>query len=477
MTMAQQNKVSAQLYETSYAQSACKVGIVHVGYGAFHRAHQAIYVDDYMEKSGDLNWGIAAVNLRSDDAPSFSRSSQVDEGYVIKTTDVDGTLGLRKVRSHLDYLDWSSSPELTENLLASPDVHLVTITVTESGYYFDSEAGLNLRDETIAREIAGGQAQTIYGFLANSLNKRRSEIDQPVTILCCDNIRANGKMLRKNFISYLRACEQIELADWVKSNVSFPCSMVDRITPRATADLQAEIADMLGPEFVDPIHAEAFSQWVLEDDFAGPMPDLALAGVEVVDDVDPYEEAKIRILNGGHTGLTYLGALAGHQTFDAAMLDPKLREFFDNFEQKEVLPGLQIDLPFNKADYLKQIADRFCNHAIADQLERICMDGYSKVQIYIRPTLESCLKQSINPVYMLDCIASWYVYARRFKAGTMPIHYHEPYWEQLSPLLDAGQEMRFATDSQLWGELPQTYSQFPGALVSAIEKMEQSWPD
>ena len=157
------------------------------------------------------------------------------------------------------------------------------------------------------------------------------------------------------------------------------------------------------------------------------MPDLVRAGVEGVADVDPYEEAKIRILNGGHLALCYLGALAGHTTFDQTFNDPRLRQIFDAFETGEVLRGLEMELPFDKHAYLAEIAARFSNETIADQLERLCMNGYSKMPIYLRPTLAACLRQNILPTSTITCIASWYVYARHIAAGRMPVHYHEPY--------------------------------------------------
>jgi D-arabinitol 4-dehydrogenase len=215
---------------------------------------------------------------------------------------------------------------------------------------------------------------------------------------------------------------------------------------------------------------------VLEDKFKGAFPDLTKAGVEIVANVDPFEEAKIRILNGGHTGLCYFAALAGYETFDQGMTDPALKEFFDNYEQKEVLPGLDLELPFDRLKYLGKIADRFANRAIADQLGRICMDGYSKVPIYIRPTLASCLAQNIFPKYGFLCVASWYVYARRFAAGQMPIHYIEPYWDQLEPLLSKGNEEQFAQTKQLWGDLPDTYPDFVQSIVAAISEVEEKWP-
>ena len=461
---------------TTYDRTACKIGIVHLGYGAFHRAHQAIYIDDYMEQTGDLDWGIAAVNLRHSESASFTKSSQIRDGYLVKTTAHDGSLKIRMVRSHIHFSDWSSTPGAAEELLSQPTVHIVSITVTESGYYVSGDGQLDVTSPIIAGEISGGEVTSVYGYLARALSKRAATIDQPLSVLCCDNIRSNGVMLRKNILAYLDASNMKDLAKWVSRNVSFPSSMVDRITPRVTADLQAEVSSIFGEENVDPIHAEAFSQWVVEDNFSGSVPDLGKVGVEVVADVDPYEESKIRILNGGHTALSYFGALAGFQTFDEAMRDTELRSYFDNYQQLEVLPGLTIELPFNKETYLAKVAARFENKAIADQLERICMDGYSKMQLYICPTLRSCLDQGIVPIHGFDCIASWYVYARRFKEGTMPVLYHEPYWEQLSPLLETGQEVSFARHSNLWGDIAEIYPGFEHGITTAIQKIEKLWP-
>ena len=476
MTVVQQNKVQPTLYRSKYNRCAVKTGVVHLGYGAFHRAHQAIYFDDYMDKTGDLNWGIAAVNLRASEAQTFAASKKVTDGYLVKTTAADGLQEMRLVRSHVNFVDWSVDHVLAEQLLAEPNVHIITITVTESGYFLNADGNLDLNNPTIAHEIDGGELSSVYAFLAHALKIRMEQLDEPISILCCDNIRSNGHMLRKNLTNYLQVSGNSTLAQWVLSNCSFPCSMVDRITPRATSELHDEVSAIFDDTELDPIHAESFTQWVLENNFAGPKPELYRVGVEVVSDVDPYEEAKIRILNGGHTALAYLGALAGYQTFDEAMRDSKLRVHFDNFEKLEVLPGLTVDLPFDRALYLDEITDRFCNKAIADQLERICMDGFSKMQLYIRPTLTSCLAQGMQPVYSYACIASWYVYARRFKSGDMPIPYHEPYWDQLSPMLNVGEETKFATNTQLWGELPQIYPEFTSALVAAIEKMDNSWP-
>ncbi len=461
---------------TTYERSACQVGVVHLGFGAFHRSHQAVYLDDYMETSGDLRWGIAAVNLRPTEAPHFKAANDdIDrhDGYFLKSYSADGESNLRRVRSHVHFADWSVAQDDTEALLSLPSVHLVTITVTESGYYTDANGNLNLADPIIKAEISGKTSESVYSYLRDALSKRVATTGAPLTIACCDNIRQNGKMLGGNFLAYLKACNQLDLATWVENNVAFPCSMVDRITPRSPAELATEITELVGTSVTSPIMAEDFSQWVLQSKAAADMPELAKAGVTVTADVDPYEETKIRVLNGGHTALAYMAALEGVETFDAAMRVPHLLEHFQNFETQEVLPALTLDLPFSKTDYLQKIVARFGNAAIGDTVARICADGMVKFPIFIRPTLESCLKQGIIPTYSIRSIASWYVFAMHVDAGNIDFRYDEPSWNDLKALL--GTEA-FITNQQLWGTLPTTHPEFAETLRHEIKQMESKWP-
>ena len=471
MTKAALPPISA----TRYDRAACAVGVVHLGFGAFHRAHQAVYLDDYMDKTGDLNWGIAAVNLRGAEAAAFDVAADDvsrHDGYFLKSYAADGAQGLRRVRSHVHFADWSKDRVETEALLAKDSVQLVTITVTESGYYTDPNGDLNLADPLIAAEVKDGTAQSVYAYLRAGLQARMTQNGAPLTIACCDNIRQNGKMLHRNLLAYLAACDDQALYNWVAVNVTFPCSMVDRITPRSTPELSAELTALIGAEVASPIMAEDFIQWVLQDKSAGPMPDLAKAGVTVTEDVDPFEETKIRVLNGGHTALCYLAALEGIETFDAAMRVPHLHTHFRAFEA-EVLPAITIDLPFSKEDYLEKIDARFGNQAIGDTVARICADGMAKFPIFVRPTLEGCLKQGIVPVHAIRSIASWYVFALHVQAGKIPFKYVEPSWNDLTAMLGTD---AFITSRQLWGDLPETYPEFAETLRLEISELEQKWP-
>ena len=463
------------LYKTNYDLAQCKTGIVHLGYGAFHRAHQSVYIDDYMEKTGDLNWAITAINLRSSESSAFAKAADAESNYVLKEIDPDGTLKYRLVRSHVEHIDATTSRLRAIEKICEEQVRVISATVTESGYYFKNDWSLDLSAEPIAAGLKGEKVETIYDFLAAALQARASSDSGPVSVLCCDNIRDNGNVLKNALIVYLTAQGNDSLVSWVQENVTFPCSMVDRITPRTTEALEAEIATHWGQYAQSPVHSETFTQWVLENKFASDFPDLSKVGVEIVADVIPFEEAKIRILNGGHTGLAYLAALAGHDTFDQAMQDQEIRVHFDTWERNEVLIGLDNNIPFDTVAYLGEIARRFENSGIADNLERICMDGYSKMSIYIRPTLSACLKLGVLPKAGFDCIASWVVYARCVQEGVCEVPYHEPLWDRVEPLVAVENETRLANDTELWGDLPNRYSEFVPALVTAIEEMDKKW--
>lgn len=463
------------LLKSTYDRAACSVGVVHVGLGAFHRAHQAVYFDQLMEETGDLSWGIAAVNLRATDAPLLENMRKSD-GYVLKTISTDGTVDYRQIRSHIAFADWSDNADHAEALLSKPEVKIITITVTESGYYMREDGSLNIDEPLISAEIGGGEQTTIYAYLRAGLLRRAVSQAGKVTILCCDNLRQNGKLLKRTFGEYLDACGDSQLAAWVATNVTFPCSMVDRITPRPTPDTAAEIATLFGRPNDCSVLAEDFIQWVLEDKFIATKPPLDKVGVEIVDDVDPYEETKIRVLNGGHTGIAYLGALKGHETFDQAMADPEILDHFVRFENDEVLPALGDDMPLDLGAYLQTITSRFHNAYIADDIARICMDGFSKMGIFILPTVVRCFEIGITPILAITSIASWYVFAKREHAGLVEFDYVDPGKHLLIPYFADDTGTSFAQSEQLWGDLPNKFPNFRTLLTEQIAKLETQYP-
>lgn len=414
-----------------YDKGECQTGIIHIGYGNFHRAHQAVYVDQYMEKTGDLRWGIVAVNL-------INEGFREIDDYILKTPS-----SYRIVRSHLDYIDWTKNRTVAKHMLTLPSVHLVTVTVTESGY---------------------APGSPLFEYLACGLRNRKT----PITIACCDNIRQNGLVLETQFLAYLYQTNQHELADWVRENVKFPSSMVDRITPRTTDKLRREVETLFPGFGHTAVQTEEYSQWVIEDKFASDFPDLTKVGVVITKDIEPYEETKIRILNGGHTSLAYLGALSGYTTFDQVMNDEAHRKHFNKLQKDEIIPSIDIELPFDIHDYVDSVEQRFSSATNLDELDRICMDGFTKFHTFVVPSLRKCLEQGKRPVQIYKSIAAWYIYSRRFARGCKRIKYNEPNWTLLEPLLRDGAIDQFVSNERLWGDIPKKYITFTRDLKSIL---------
>ena len=414
-----------------YDKTNCHMGIVHIGYGAFHRAHQAMYIDDYMEKTGDLRWGIVAVNLRNEGFREI-------EEYIVKTPSM-----YKMVRSHLDYIDWTKNRTIAKHLLTLPSVHLITITVTESGY---------------------APGSPLFEYLACGLRNRKT----PVTIMSCDNIRQNGLVLETQFLAYLYQTNQYELAKWIRENVKFPSCMVDRITPRTT-DVLRRAVDAIYPGYgKTAVQTEEYSQWVIEDNFASDFPDLTQVGVVITKDIEPYEETKIRILNGGHTSLAYMGVLSGYRTFDQVMNDPSHREHFRNLQKYEIAPSIDIDVPFDIYDYIDTVEERISSEINVDDLDRICMDGFTKFHTFIVPSLRKCLEQGKRPIHLYKSITAWYIYSKKFARGCTKIRYNEPNWILLEPLLRDGAVETFVQSERLWGDIPRKYVTFTRDLKTIL---------
>lgn len=414
-----------------YNKSDCQTGIVHIGYGAFHRAHQAMYIDEYMNKTRDLRWGIVAVNLRNE---GFR---EIDD-YIVKTPST-----YTFVRSHLDYIDWTKNRTIAKNLLALPSVHVITITVTESGY---------------------APGSPLFEYLACGLRNRKT----PITIISCDNIRQNGVVLESQFLAYLYQTNQHELADWVRENVTFPSTMVDRITPRTTDTLREDVEYLYPGYGYTAVQTEEYRQWVIEDKFAADFPDLTEVGVIITKDLEPYDETKIRVLNGGHTSLAYIGALSGYTTFDQVMNDEGHKNHFKKLQKEEIIPSLDIDLPFDINEYVDTVEKRFSSATNVDELDRICMDGFTKFHTFVVPSLRKCLEQGKRPIQIYKSIAAWYIYSKKFARGCKRIRYNEPNWVLLEPLLKDGAIDQFVSNERLWGDVPKKYITFTRDLKSIL---------
>ena len=465
----------AALLRTGYDREAARVGVVHLGVGAFHRAHQAVYFDDLMERTGDLGWAVAGVNLRSADSGDLARLRAGGGAYVVKSYDPDGGSEYRLVRAHKAFFDWSRRAREAEDVVADPGVRLLSATVTESGYCLGDDGRIDLGSPEIRAELDGAGKSSIYAYLRAALGKRRAAGGAPLTVLCCDNLRGNGAMLERSLRDYLAAAGEPGLASWIADHVSFPCSMVDRITPRPEARHASEVVERFGIADDFTVHCERFRQWVIGDRFLGARPDLDAAGAELVEDVHPYEEAKIRILNGSHLALAYLAALRGIETYDAALRDPSLDAFFDALTTTEILPSLDRGTPVDLPAYRDSVKRRFRNRSIADRISRIAMDGASKFPIFLLPTVRACFARGIAPRLAETAIASWYVFLRRLEAGRLEFAYVDPKLPMVRPLLAPGREEEFARLPGLWGDTARRHPEFVREVCARIADLETEY--
>ena len=448
------------------------IGVIHIGVGNFHRSHQAVYFNNILKNNIYSHWGIAGINLRTEDSDSFKLLKRLNGQYILKTVSSNGDKEYEEIKSILALHDWNDQNDEILNLFSSDGVQLITITVTESGYYCDNDNNLLINAKDIQNDISNQIPRTIFGALARGLESRMESGGGPITIACCDNLQENGVMLEHCFIQYLNAINNEKLLNWVLENTSFPSSMVDRITPKIDLQELQEIQRMFNRQYDCSVFSEDFIQWVIEDNFAGIRPPLDEVGVEIVDDVEPYENTKIRILNGGHTVLAYLGVLEGYETFDSAIRDSELSDFFDGIQSEEIIPSLPINSPVDYERYLLTTKRRFENKHLPDFLSRICMDGATKFPIFLLPTIEWHLLKGITPEYSIKAIASWYIFLCKVITNEISFEYIEPKWNLLKLFLADDKEESFASSEELWGSIPRVYPNFSKRLVEEIKAMK-----
>jgi mannitol 2-dehydrogenase len=383
-----------------YDRAALGGGIVHIGVGGFHRAHQAVYLDDLC-RAGVTGWSIVGAGVLAGDAPMAAALEAQDCLYALVTRDTRGT-NVRVIGSITDYV--LSVPEIEPlvDRLAQPETRIVELTITEGGYPVDEATGSFVAP-------APDALPPTFEAIARALQRRRDAGLGGITVVSCDNIMGNGNTARTATMGVASMVEP-GLEEWVEQNVSFPNGMVDRITPQtADADREFLIAEY---GLIDrwPVVAETFIQWVIEDDFAYGRPPYEDAGVLLTDDVRPYETLKLRVLNAGHSTTTYMAALLGHVYIHEIMADPLLARYLRRFHDDEVTPSLPSVPGIDVEDYKRVVAERFANPEVRDQVARVCLDGTSKFPKFLVPTIESQLDAG-GPVRLSAlALAGWCQY-------------------------------------------------------------------
>jgi mannitol 2-dehydrogenase len=391
----------------AYDRAAVTPGVVHFGVGGFHRAHQAMYLDRVLG-AGDLEWGVCGVGVMPQDARTRDVAASQDGLYTLVTTAPDGTQSARVVGSIVRYLYAPDDPEAVLEVLADPRTRIVSLTITEGGYGVNDATGVfEPEDElTLADLGSDGLPRSVLGYLTAGLARRRERGIAPFTVVSCDNIQGNGHVARVALTSFAGAVDP-ELADWVAQNVAFPSSMVDRITPVATPEARAAVAAEYGVDDAWPVRAEAFEQWVLEDHFTLGRPPLESAGVQVVQDVEPYELMKLRLLNASHQAMSYLGILSGETYVHDVCRDPLFTRFLLGYMHHEAIPTLRPVPGVDLARYCDDLIARFSSEAIADTLARQVVDGSDRIPKFLLPVVTEQLAAGRSIDRSALVLAAW----------------------------------------------------------------------
>jgi fructuronate reductase len=434
------------------------IGIVHLGLGAFFRAHGAIYVEEAMAKAGG-DWGIIGVSLRN---PDIRNALAPQGGLYTAVALAPGGPTARSIGSVQHVLVAPEDPETVLAAMAAPGVRIVTLTVTEKGYCHEPATGhLNLAHPDILHDLTHLHPVSAPGYLVRALQRRWAAGQPPFTVLTCDNLPANGALVRR---LVLEMADRIDpaLAGWIAAEGRFPSTMVDRIVPATTPDNIARTAAMIGAHDAAPVMHEPFRQWVIEDDFVGGQrPDLGSVGAQMVEDVAPYELMKLRMLNGTHSSLAYLGYLGGHQTVAACMADPPYLALVRRLWADEIIPALTPPPEVDLADYARALENRYANPAIQHRTWQIAMDGSQKLPQRILGTLATNLAVGRASPGLTLAVAAWMRYVGGSDERGQLIDVRDPMAPRLRAICDSAPEGRVVA-------LLALTEIFPPALATAL---------
>ncbi len=408
LSLATLDQLPSAVGRPAYDVSAIQIGIVHLGPGAFFRGHQAAYYDALLAK--DPRWGVCAVSLHSVGV----RDALAPQDGLYGLAILDAEPRLQVIGAVREVLVAPASPDQVLARLSAPSVRLVTLTVTEKGYGLDANGALNLSEPAVRHDLEFAEAdpKSVVGWLVAGLKRRRAAGLAPFVTLSCDNLTDNGGKLKRAVVAFAKASGQGDLADWIKTEARFPSSMVDSITPATDDALRAKIAGELGVEDAWPIQREAFSQWVIEDALGLDGPDLASVGATLTTDVSLFERAKLRLLNGPHSSLAYLGVLAGLTTVSEAIAEPRLRAFIARLMREDIAPSLKADAGLDLDGYSAAILSRFANPALRHELAQIAWDGSKKLPFRLLGTVADAYAGERSVARLAIPIAAWMLFVR-----------------------------------------------------------------
>ncbi len=455
--------------------------ILHLGLGSFHRAHQAVYVHA-LRQTGDTRWSITGGNLRPDMLDTMAALQAQGGAYTLETITPQGERSYTRIESIQRVIPYQDDLAPLIAVGADPATRIISFTVTEAGYYLDAKDQLDWANYADLRADLdavkqGRTGHTIYGGLVSILRARMQANAGPVTLMNCDNLRHNGERARAGLMQFMDALGDTALKQWVQENTSSPNAMVDRITPRPTPDVAERVKVATGWDDHASVMGESFIQWVIEDHFIAGRPEWEKVGVEMVDSVDAYEEAKIRLLNATHSCIAWAGTLVGYQYIHEGTHDAAIRRMAFDYVTDDTIPVLDTPekpSPLDLAAYRDVVLDRFGNPAIRDTNQRVAMDGYSKIPGFITPTIRERLArgESIASVAMLPAL--FLAYLERWHAGQIDYVYQDQAMDPAAAhalCASADPVAAFAADPVLWGALASQPSLVDG-LRQAYDRVQ-----
>ena len=440
----------------TYDRSRVRPGIVHLGVGAFHRSHQAMYVDRLLEQGQAQEWGICGVGVLPSDRRMAEVMAAQDGLYTLVVKHADGTLEARVVGSIVEYLLAPDDPAAVIEKMAAESTRIVSLTVTEGGYNISPVTGeFDATAPDVVHDLQPGAApRTSFGLVTEALVRRRERGLAPFTVASCDNIQSNGDVARRTFGAFA-ALRSEELGAWVQREVSFPNSMVDRITPATTDDDRAEAGQLLGVDDQWPVVCEPFTQWVLEDSFGLGRPPLEDVGVQVVPDVVPYELMKLRLLNASHQALCYFGYLAGYRLVHEVAQDPLFANFLLDYMNIEATPTLAPVPGIDLDAYKQQLIERFSNAGVRDTVARLCARSSERIPTWLVPVIRENVAAGRDVTLSAAVVASWARYAEGVDEQGEPIEIDDQLAETVRRLAAQQQQDRlaFVKNQELFGDL------------------------
>jgi mannitol 2-dehydrogenase len=396
----------------SYDRSKLTTGIVHFGLGNFHRAHHAMYIDTLMNQGAAFDWAICGVGVMPSDERMRDVLTEQDGLYTLVLKHADGSFEPRVIGSIHEYLYAPDDPEAVLDRLSAPTTRIVSLTITEGGYNTNQVTGeFDISAPDVRADLADGAVpRTVFGLVVEALRRRRDAGTPPFTVMSCDNIQGNGEVARRSFTAFSRV-KDAQLADWIESNVAFPSSMVDRITPVTTDEDRSLVATNFGIEDAWPVVCEPFVQWVIEDEFTLGRPPYDRVGVQLVDNVEPYELMKLRLLNASHQAMAYFGYLSGHRYAHEAATDPLIIALLTRYMNDEATATLQAVPGIDLDDYKLTLLERFANPEVRDTLARLCAESSDRIPKWLLPVIYSNLASGRDVRLSASIVASWARYA------------------------------------------------------------------